>query len=128
MNAVYVDTSCVVAIAFEEPGHEALASRLESFDVLLASNLLEAELRAVLVRERMPDRLDELVAGFRWILPDRPLSTEIRRVAEKGYVRGADLWHLACALLVDPAASDLVFATLDESQGRVAVSLGFRAL
>lgn len=128
MNAVYVDTSCVVAIAFGEQGHEAVASRLESFDVLLASNLLEAELRAVLVRERVPDRLDELVAGFRWILPDRPLSPEIRRVAERGYVRGADLWHLACALLVDPAASELVFATLDESQGRVAGSLGFRAL
>ena len=95
MNAAYVDNSCVVAIAFGEPGHEAVASRLESFDVLLAANLLAAERRAVLVRERVPDRLDEPVAGFRWILPDRPLSPEIRRVAAKGDVRGADLWHLA---------------------------------
>lgn len=83
MNAVYVDTSCVVAIAFGEPGHEAVARGLESFDALLASNLLAAEPRAVLARERVPDRLDEPVPGFRWILPDRPLSPEIRRVAAK---------------------------------------------
>lgn len=128
MNVAYVDTSCVVAIAFEEPGHEAVAGTLAGFDVLLSSNLLEAELLAVLVREGVPGRLEELVAGFRWILPDRTLRSEIRRVAAKGYVRGADLWHLACALLVDPKASELVFATLDENQGRLAGSLGFPLL
>ncbi len=128
MNAAYVDTSCVVAIAFGEPGHEAVAEKLRSFEVLLTSNLLEAELRAALVREGVPDRLEELVTGLRWVLPDRPLRAEIRRVAETGYVRGADLWHLACALLVDPGPSELAFATLDETQARIAGALGFRVI
>jgi hypothetical protein len=128
VKAAYVDASCVVAIAFEEPGHEAVASRLASFDTLLASNLLEAELCAVLVREGMRDHLRDLVAGLSWVLPDRPLGPEILRVANAGYVRGADLWHLACALLVDPTATELVFATLDESQAKAATALGFRGL
>jgi len=126
VTAVYVDTSWVVAIAFAEPGHDRLASQLASFDTLLSSNLLEAELRAVLAREGVPEGLENLVSPLRWIVPGRPLSAEIERVARAGYVRGADLWHLACALLVDPQASELAFATLDEAQGKVAATLGFR--
>jgi predicted nucleic acid-binding protein len=128
VKAAYVDTSCIVAIAFGEADHPAVTESLRAFDMLLASNLLEAELQAVLVRERVADRLEELVAGIHWILPDRPLSPEIQRVAQAGYVRGADLWHLACALVVDPEPSELVFATLDRAQGETAEALGFRGL
>ncbi len=128
MKAAYVDTSCLVAIAFAEPGYEAVASELASYDTLLASNLLEAELRAALTREGVVEDHDELVAAIRWVLPDRPLSPEIKRVIAAGYVRGADLWHLACALLVAPGAVDLSFATLDEAQGKVARALGFQTL
>jgi predicted nucleic acid-binding protein len=126
VKAAYVDTSCVVAIAFGEPGWEAVAERLGTFEVVLASNLLEAELAATLVREGVPERLGDLVAGMHWVLPDRSLTAEIQRVARAGHLRGADLWHLACALLVDPGPADLAFLTLDEAQARVARVLGFR--
>jgi uncharacterized protein with PIN domain len=95
VNVAYVDTSCLVAIAFAEPGYKVLASRLDRFDQLFASNLLEAELRASFRREKVnadPTLLDRLS----WVLPDRALTAEIEAVLEVGHLRGADAWHLAC--------------------------------
>lgn len=126
MALAYVDTSCLVAIAFREPGSPTLRRRLERFDELFASNLLEAELRAALRREGVSDE-PELLRAVSWIVPHRPLGPEIARVLDAGYVRGADCWHVATALYLseDPAA--LSFLTLDERQGAVAAQLGFPA-
>lgn len=125
MAFAYVDTSCLVAIAFGERGATALRRRLEGFEDLMSSNLLEAELRAVLHRERS-DEDPDLLHAISWIVPDRPLSGEIATVLEAGYVRGADCWHLATALYVAEAPADLTFLTLDERQQRVAAALGFQ--
>jgi uncharacterized protein with PIN domain len=46
----YVDSSCFIAIALEEPGFEAVIERLQRFDVWFSSTLMEAELRSVLAR------------------------------------------------------------------------------
>ena len=124
MNVAYVDTSCFVAIAFGEKGASALARRLEKFDELVSSNLLEAELRASFARERVP--IDSpLLSWISWILPDRPLSREITSVLSVGDLRGVDLWHLACALYLAEAPRDLSFVTLDDRQRVVAERLGF---
>lgn len=127
MSAAYVDTSCLVAVALGERGSRALARRLAGYDVLLASNLLEAELRAALAREHVAVAPDPLLRRVSWVLPDRPLGAECTRVLEQGYVRGADLWHLACALFVEPEPRELAFITLDARQGAVAYALGFPA-
>ncbi|MEE2845335.1 MAG: PIN domain-containing protein [Gemmatimonadota bacterium] len=125
MKAAYVDTSCLVAIAFGESEAAEVASRLREHDVLLSSNLLEAELRATLVREAA--EVDEaLFSWIKWVLPDRPLSVEIIRVLRAGYLRGADLWHLATAMYVTPEPRDLTFLTLDRRQEEVAEELGFK--
>jgi len=124
VTAAYVDTSCFVAIAFGERGATALARRLAAFDELLASNLLEAELRAAFAREGITDEPDAL-AAITWISPDRPLRPEIVRVLEAGYVRGADCWHLATALYLAPDPGELTFLTLDARQRGVAEALGF---
>jgi predicted nucleic acid-binding protein len=126
VKVAYVDTSLLLAIAFRERGSAALARRLESFDRLVASNLLEAELRAALRREDVPSDTP-LLGRLSWILPDRPLSREITTVLSAGYLRGADLWHVACALYLAASPRDLPFLTLDERQGRVARALGFPA-
>ena len=125
MKAAYVDTSCLVAIAFGDSEAAEVASRLREHDVLLSSNLLEAELRATLVREAA--EVDEaLFSWIKWVLPDRPLSVEIIRVLRAGYLRGADLWHLATAMYVTPEPRDLTFLTLDRRQEEVAEELGFK--
>ncbi len=124
MSAAYVDSSCLVALAFGERAGESLRRRLAGFEVLLAANLLEAELHAAFKREGVP--YDERVtSGISWVLPHRPLGSEITRALSAGLLRGADLWHLAVALYVAGPALDLTFLTLDRRQRDVAERLGF---
>jgi hypothetical protein len=142
MRAAYVDTSCLVAIRFAEPGSEPLAARLADLE-LFSANLLEAEFRAALAREQSDDPhelLDRIqwilpdrplspeirrILAVEWIVPDRPLSPEIRRILAVGYLRGSDLWHLATALYLAEAAPELPFLTLDLRQRELASQLGF---
>ncbi len=125
MKLAYIDTSCLIAIAFGEAGATTLARRLARFDVLVASDLLEAELRSAFLQEGV-DPEPELLAGVSWVLPDRPLHAEIERVLAAGYVRGADCWHLATALYLAEDPATISFLTLDERQATVARALGFR--
>lgn len=124
MSLAYVDSSWLVAIALEEAGHEKLELTLEAFDRVVSSNLLEAELRGALAREatELPPRFLEPMG---WILPERPLSAEIAEALTRGTVRGADLWHLACALYCRAGAGEVAFFTLDQRQRELAIALGF---
>jgi hypothetical protein len=88
MTLAYVDTSCLVVIAFDEVGAR-------------------------------------LLSGLTWVYPNRPLTRELDRVIATGYLKGADLWHLACALFLAPDGKDLTFATLDRRQEEVAARLRF---
>jgi predicted nucleic acid-binding protein len=124
MRAAYVDTSCLLAIAFEELGAEDATARLLGYDRLFSSNLLEAEFRAGLLREKVAGG-DASLAGISWILPDRPLGDEIEKVLSHGYLRGADLWHMACALFLAGEPEHLDFVTLDRRQQDIAARLGF---
>ena len=124
MKVAYVDTSCLVAIAFGERGARALARRLEGFDELISSNLLEAELRAAFSREGV-EQDEALLTWITWVLPNRPLSPEIETVLSAGYLRGADTWHLASALYLAADPEEIAFVTLDERQREVAGELGF---
>ncbi len=124
MNAAYVDTSALAAIAFGERDAAALAPQLDGFDRLLSSNLLEAELRAAFMREKL--EFDEtVVAGIEWVLPERPLTPEFAAALGAGYLRGADLWHVATALYISPDPRDISFVTVDARQGTAAEALGF---
>jgi predicted nucleic acid-binding protein len=126
LKAAYVDTSCLVAIAFDEPQRDEVAERLRDHDVLLSSNLLEAEYRAVFAREST-EVAEDFFSWIKWVLPDRPLSVEISRVLQTAYLRGADLWHLSTAIYVTSDPGDLTFLTLDGRQAEVAEVLGFKA-
>ena len=125
MRAAYVDTSCLVAIAFAEAGSRRVAARLAGFDRLLSSNLLEAELRSALVREKETGNPANLLSGMSWVYPDRTLTREFEAVTSLGYLKGADLWHLACALFLAPDPRQISFLTLDKRQKQVASQLGF---
>ena len=127
MSIAYVDSSALTAIVFDEPHASTLASRINGFDRLISSNLLEAELRATFERERLEFE-ESIVLGIDWILPDRTLTPEFKTVLRAGYLRGADLWHVATALYVSSGLPELSFATLDARQAVVADALGFVVL
>ena len=125
MSTAYVDTSCIVAAAFGEAVAAPIARRLSRFDRVLSSPLLQAELWSALVREGR-DPTDAYSSAIELVIVDRPLSEEVARVLEAGYVRGADCWHLATALFVAPDPAALTFLTLDVTQRKVAKALGFK--
>ena len=122
----YVDSSAAVAVALEEPDWEITARRLASFPVLLSANLLEAEVRSVYAREGF--RYDpNVVSSIGWVHPHRSLGPELAKVLDiGGYLKGADLWHIAVALYVDETIiGRMAFVTLDNRQRDVAANLGF---
>ena len=124
MSAAYVDSSILVAIAFQEEGSEQLVELLASFDRLACSNLGEAELRSACDRERVAYD-PGILSDIEWVMPGRALSQEIADVLAAGYSTGADVWHLASSLVYTPAPSEVSFLTLDMRQRSVAEALGF---
>lgn len=122
---VFLDSSCLVALALDEPGAARLRARIATAPSRSASTLAEAELKSALAREGKP-LVSIPVPGLEWIAPARRLTRELTQVQEAGYVRGADAWHIACALFLDPAASELTFLSLDAQQRKVARAVGFR--
>lgn len=125
----YVDTSVLAAILFREPGAEEIHERLRDFDTLFSSNLLEAELRAAGAREDIPTaKITASLESMEWVFPNRSLQQELERTLAVGYVRGADLWHLSCALYVSHALAPVTFVTLDRRQRDVAEAVGLTVM
>lgn len=125
MKIAYVDTSCLVAVAFGEDAGGRVGEVMSSFDTLLGANLTVAELRAAGVREELPE-IDDFIEDLTLVLPARSLAPELARSLEGGYLRGADLLHIATALYAAESPGDIVFLTLDERQREVAAAVGFQ--
>ena len=122
----YVDTSVVVALLFGDRSATRALGALGRVKDIWSSALLEAELRSVASREGVRRAaIDAALRPVRWVLPNRRLQPEIEAVLAAGYLRGADLWHLACALSVASRPSTLPFLSLDAAQRQVAAKLGF---
>lgn len=124
MNAIYIDTSVLVAMFFENS--EQYSQFLEDAEEIVSSSLLEAEFLSVIHREKA-----NVSEGLRFlkqislVVPDRSISKELELIFSKAYVRGADAFHLACALYLDPKANELRFLTADKQQEKAAKALGF---
>lgn len=125
MSSAYIDSSFLLAIAFGEPNSAGLAATLDRFDAVYASNLVEAEVLAALAREGMALPESDSLSFVSWTFPDRPLTREFELILKAGHLKGADLWHLACALYLSPTPGELSFLSLDLRQKRVAAKLGF---
>ena len=123
-SVAYVDSSILVAIAFRESGWQDVNGRLGQFESVLSTNLLEAEVRAAHARSGVSPS-GRLFADIKWVYPDRQLTAEFKRVEAAGYLRGADLWHLATALFIAEDPGDITFLTLDSRQAHIAGALGF---
>ena len=127
MSAAYVDTSFLLAIVFGEPQAAALRRRLLRFEHRLTGDLLRAEALSAGKREGVAlAALHPALAALSVVLPERSLDREIHDALERGYLRGADLWHIACALyLAGDARHELAFLSRDTAQRAIARRLGF---
>jgi PIN domain len=115
-------------LLFEEPRAGAVARKLESLDELFSAALFVAEMLATLNRENRPlTDADALLSAVSLVFPDQPLASECKEVLGLGYIRGADLLHLATAVFLAGSERErLLFVSLDEPQKRRASQLGFR--
>lgn len=127
MSAAYLDSSFLLAILLGESRARSLQGLAARFDDLLAGDLLVAEALATAAREDLElELLTPAIEGIDLVLPDRSLEPEMREVLQHGRLRGADLWHLACALYVaGDAREELAFLSRDAPQRRLARRLGF---
>ncbi|MCC6763647.1 MAG: PIN domain-containing protein [Deltaproteobacteria bacterium] len=127
MTTAYVDSSFFLGIAFDEARGSHLRDVLARYERLVSCDLLIAECLSAALRESVDDDVIlEALRGIALVLPFRSLASEMRSTLEKGHLRGADLWHLACALFVAEDETDRVaFLTRDVSQRRIARRLGF---
>jgi hypothetical protein len=116
-----------VGLLFREPRAKSLPRTLASLEELFSSSLFVAELLATLSRENRPlAEADPLLDVVALIHPERSLADECKQVLERGYLRGADLWHLATALFLAPSdRNQLLFISLDDQQRGQAKALGF---
>ncbi len=131
MAHAYVDTSALLGILFEEAHAAGLAEALDGMDSLRASLLVEAELSSALRREGLEEEGEGSRAVLDWFAPDGSLTTQLEEVLDVGYLRGADLFIVACALWLAPEVRHrraLHFVSLDANQRAVAAALGFPLL
>jgi predicted nucleic acid-binding protein len=130
LSAVFADTSAMAAVLFHEPACDEVMRVLSLHDRVYASSLLESEMFSVASRMDVELKLVErALENVVWVCPDRTLNREIRRIMATGVpLRGADLWHVACALYLAVEPSFVPFLTLDHRQAQAARALGFTVL
>ena len=142
---VYLDSS-VLARAYlaDEPGHEQATSLLADPEIgLVTGTWAHIEVSGALVSAARAGRGDE--AGLLALLdgdlgtdgPVTVVTADQKEVEERALqlvrghaLRAKDAWHLAVAVLTLPVLAepgeDVGFATRDEAQSSVAVSLGLQ--
>jgi predicted nucleic acid-binding protein len=127
MKIAYLDTSLLIRLKFETPAKKEIR-KVQQYEALFSSELLYAEAMAFGCREKLDTSyILKAIEGISWILPDRSIAEEIQEVISCGYIRGADLWHLACARYFSPDPAQISFLTRDASQREIAAELGFDA-
>ncbi|MEK6608741.1 MAG: PIN domain-containing protein [Myxococcota bacterium] len=126
MSRAYVDTSFLVAVALQEPNWRALRRSIGAAEALYSSELLVAEFLATAARERLSaEATRAALSPVTVVIAERTIRPEIERALAAGRLRGADLWHVACALYLTPDPAQLAFLSRDAEQRAVAAKLGF---
>jgi hypothetical protein len=125
MKIAYLDTSLLIRMKFETPARREIR-KVEQYEAFFSSELLYAEAMAFGSREKLDASfVIRAIQGISWILPDRPLAEEMQQIITYGYIRGADLWHLACARYFSPDPSQISLLTRDARQRKIAEEIGF---
>jgi predicted nucleic acid-binding protein len=125
----YLDTSAFLALVFRQSGYKQIEKILENVEQVLTTDLLMSEATSVFVRERGDfEVLKTSLGGLLFITAELSVPL-LESVLRAGWLRGADLYHLAAAFwLTDSKPKNIYFLTLDEQQNRVAGKLGFKTM
>lgn len=111
---------------FSETGSSRIEKTLHKYSRCLSHHLIEAELRSVGVREEISEsEVVAYIAPLDLLYPTTEIRNSIRAVLQEGYLRGADLLHVAAAhSLSNTVGVTIAFLTLDKQQGAIASKLG----
>lgn len=122
MNAYYLDTSAAAKLLVEEAESVPLAAWADAPDrALVATHLLETELRRFAVREQLPQR-DVSAILDRVDIHDLPPSLYRQAGLLPGErLRSLDALHLAAAIRLDVAAIVTYDVRLTEAAGDLGV-------
>lgn len=133
---LYWDASALVSLFLPDRHSPAARALVRGRRSNLCSTLAHAETSAVLRRaERLEALPERAVAGalaflagpaFLWLetVPDR---ARVEALARRYPLRGADLWHLACALDARDVEPTLRLVTFDDALVRAAAAEGIAA-
>lgn len=126
MRVVYLETSALLRVVFQEPqGHE-VEERLRVSDYVLASRLLQVEARRALIRVQldlpevekvMPDlqrELDVLWPKVSFFEITRDICDLAGRIAPRSRLRTLDAIHLATFRRVRRIHGDVEMLTYDD--------------
>jgi predicted nucleic acid-binding protein len=129
MSFTYVDSSVIVAILFEEVSAKKYRAYLNRNKSNYSASLLEAEVYSAACREKVSfDKAQEILRHISLVFPNASLEKEYQKIFSTGYCRGADAYHLACALYLDSSRKELKILTADQPQANVAKTLGFEII
>ena len=135
---IYAESSAVLAWLLGEPNGRRVREVLRHAKLVMASDLVLIECDRVLIRAVTLGEIDEATAADRrahlnaaaahWHLSR--ISLDIVERARHRFpaepVRTLDAIHLASALVVRSAVSDVELLSLDDRTRRAGVQLGFR--
>lgn len=126
MKIGYIDTSVLVAMAFDDAGGSFIGRFVSSFERLYSSNLLEAEFFSAAAKENCLKDATAFIKPIRFIYPDSNLTRFHQRVLEMGQIEGSALHHLSCALYLFQRPEDVFFLSLHPVQATLASRMGFQ--
>lgn len=128
MSTAYTDSSFFLSMILGQTDSSDLRVVFAGYDRVVSGDLIVAECLSLARREAMDvDAVLAALDSVSLVHPARSLATEIRQALDEAYLRGADVWHVACALFVAAdTQSEIAFLSRDRSQRRVANHLGFQ--
>lgn len=126
MKIGYIDTSVLVAMAFDDAGGAFIARSVKGFDRLYSSNLLEAEFLSAAKKENRLNDATAFIKPIRFVYPDANLTQYHQQVLVEDNIEGSALHHLSCALYLFQTPSEVFFLSLHPTQATLAAKLGFQ--
>jgi predicted nucleic acid-binding protein len=128
-SLVYIDTSVLVSVFFKEDVSSKYLNFFSKKYQLISSSLMLAEFYSVLNREKVEIAFSQdLLSYIQIINLIDDLDYYLKEVLDHGYLKGADLFHLAVAHQLSPYGEELFFLTADKQQARIATKLGFKVI